>query len=1121
MYPTLHIRLLGEFNLNYDGTPLTTISTPRLQSLLTYLILHRNAPQARSHVAFCLWPDLSEARARANLRRQLHQLQHALPHADQFLSVEVNTIQWQTHSSFSLDVAEFEDAVSHAHSRMELQYAVELYGGDLVPGCYDDWIASERERLKQILIEVLERLLQLGTEEHDYRAAIGSAQRLLQIDPVREEVYRRLINLHTLNDDRAAALRAYHTCVSMLRRELGVEPGPATREAYERVLNIETSVGVSFGATFPLVGRDREWAQLQSAWRFASVGHPQMAVLIGEGGIGKTRLADELFTYVKRQGIHAAIAHCYSAEGTLAYAPVVAWLRARALPRLEPIWLIEIARLLPEVLTQHPDLPSPGPLIETWQRQRLHEALARAILGTGGPMLLWIEDLQWCDHDTLEWLHYLLRFDEQARSLVLGTLRPEEALNDHPLAVLLAALHHDRRLIEIEVAPLDAIGTGQLAAYVTGHDQRSVDVDCLQRETEGNPLFIVETLRAGLDCADAAPLSATLPPTMQTVITARLAQLSPQARTLIELAAIIGREFTFDVLQQASGDDEEILVRGLDELWQRRIVREIGTNAYDFSHGKLRDVAYASLSAARRRLLHRRVAEALVSLHADELDSVCAQVAAHYQQAGLIDQAVVYYRRAAEAARQVYANQAAITYLNNAIKLISKTACVERYDLLLAREKVYAIQSEREAQADDLAVLQELATALGDPIKQAKVAIEQGNYWRDISDFLAAIAAAQAALTWIGKFRLRADCAVRCADAPQPIADLTRLEIEAHYLWGMTLDFQGKYEDACIQHGQALALARASGLRRDEARCLYGLGRSTADLSGSEAYLKESLPIYREVGDSAGESLCLDQLAYNLSIMGDYEAAAAYYEQSLHLARQIGFRQCEVNVLFRLGMLHNQIGDYAGGRPYLEQAVAMARKDLDQRSVAQNLYNLSWNDRSLGQPEAARDHAQEALAICQAIGDRNGEAAAWKVLGEALMDLEQSVEAVVAFRQMLDLCQRLVDQSGTIDALARLAQAVMVRGDIVQAQSYVEEILRYDERTYNFQDTYVDAFPAYLACYHVLQANQDLRARRVLETAYTLLQRQAARITTETMRRSFLENVAVHRALVQAWNGIA
>ena len=292
MSPILRVRLLGEFSLNHDDVPLTTISTPRLQSLLTYLILHRNAPQARSHLAFCLWPDLPEARARANLRRQLHQLQHALPHADQFLSVEVNTIQWLTHSPFSLDVAEFEDAASHTHSRVELQRAVELYSGDLVPGCYDDWIAADRERLKQILTEALERLFQLATDERDYRAAIGYAQRLLQIDPAREEVHRRLINLHTLNDDRAAALRAYHTCVSMLRRELDVEPGPATREVYERVLNVETSLGVSLGATFPLVGRDREWAQLQAAWRMAAAGYPQMAILIGEGGIGKTRLAD-------------------------------------------------------------------------------------------------------------------------------------------------------------------------------------------------------------------------------------------------------------------------------------------------------------------------------------------------------------------------------------------------------------------------------------------------------------------------------------------------------------------------------------------------------------------------------------------------------------------------------------------------------------------------------------------------------------------------------------------------------------------------------------------------------------------------------------------------------------
>ena len=409
------------------------------------------------------------------------------------------------------------------------------------------------------------------------------------------------------------------------------------------------------------------------------------------------------------------------------------------MPRLDPIWLIEIARLLPEILVQHPDLPAPCLLTEAWQRQRLHEALARAMLGPGGPILLWIEDLQWCDHDTLEWLHYLLRFDEQARLLVVGTLRPEEVLSDQPLAVMLTALRHDQRLTEIDVEPFDPVETGQLAAYVTGHDLRPDEVDGLQRETEGNPLFIVETLRAGSACADAVP-------TVQTVIAARLAQLSPQAHALIELAATIGREFTLDVLQQASGDDEEMLVRGLDELWQRRIIREIGTNAYDFSHGKLRDVAYASLSAARRRLLHRRVAEALVVLHTGEVESVSAQVAAHYQQAGWIGQAIEYYRRAAEAARQVYANQVAITYLSNAINLISKTADIERYDLLLDREAIFDVLGTREAQHRDITELQGLAQVLHDESRQAEVYLREARYAESVSDYGAAVAAAQAAI---------------------------------------------------------------------------------------------------------------------------------------------------------------------------------------------------------------------------------------------------------------------------------------------------------------------------------------------------------------------------------------
>lgn len=1118
----LRIRLLGEFSLVYGDEPVTTVNTARMQSLLSYLVLHRDAPQARHHLAYQFWPDSAEPQARTNLRKLFHYLHQALPDAERFLCADTHTLQWRPEAPFSLDVAEFESAASMVASPQALRQAVALYRGDLLPSCYEDWILPERERLRQVLVEATERLVALLEDERDYQAAIGYAQRLLQYDPLNEATYRHLMRLHALGGDRATALRAYHACATILQRELGVEPGPTTREAYERLLRVDETTaplpGPKTPAAFALVGRQAEWARLQAAWHAALHVGPRLVLISGEAGIGKSRLAEELLQWANRQGLATASAYCYAAEGALAYAPVAAWLRARPLPALDSLWLSEVARLLPEILITSPDVPPPGPLSEAWQRGRLFEALARAILGdrtvVAAPLLLLIEDLQWCDPDTLEWLGYLLRFNPQARLLVVGTLRTEEVDAGHPLAALLTDLRRAGQLTEIVLGPLIESETAALAAEVTGQPLEREQAASLYRETEGVPLFVVESLHAGLTTAG-------LPPQVETVLAARLAQLTPPARELAGVAAVIGHAFRVDVLAQASGVGEEALMRGLDEMWRRRIVREQGTDNYDFSHAKLRDVAYAGLSAAYRRLLHRRVAEALVAIHAHDVDAISAQVATHYEQAGLPEQAVSYYRRAAAAAQRVYANQNAIIYLSRAIELIPAAAHIARYDLLLARETIYALQRAREAQVGDLTALQDLATALDDPLRRAQVAVEQGNYLRDISDFPAAITAAQQALAWIKQARLGADCAVPGDGADLRSAELVRLEIEARYLWGMTLDFAGNYADACIQHELALALARENGLRRDEARCLYGLSRSSNDTSAARACLETSLPIYREVGDQVGESLCLNQLGYCLSVAGDYEAAVAHYEQALRLARQIGFRLCEANVLFRLGELHNQIGDYAGSKPYLEQALSMARQDNDQRSAAQNLYNLSWAERGLGRPEAAREHAQEALAICRAIGDRNGEAAAWKTLGEALVDLSLWVEATVAFQRMMEACRGIADQSGVIDAWARLAQVALAQGDIDQAQDYIEQVLSYHDNLGSFQDTYVDMFPAYLACYQVLQANHDPRADRILETAYTLLQEQAARITAEPLRRTFLENALAHGEIVRAWNNRA
>jgi hypothetical protein len=415
---------------------------------------------------------------------------------------------------------------------------------------------------------------------------------LLRQDPVHEATYRRLMRLHSRGGERARALRVYHTCATVLERELGVEPGPLTRQAYADLVSLESApvpalpVPEAGFTAAPLVGRQAEFERSVAAWTEASGGRSQLLLVIGEAGLGKTRLVEELELRCARQGITTARTRAYAAEGRLAYAPVVGWLRSAALrpglTKLEPVWLTEIARLLPELLSEHPDLPRPEPMTGAEQRQHLFEALARGLLGGAQPLLLVVDDLQWCDQETIEFLHYLVRFDPRAPLLVAATARPEEISPQHAATALVAGLRGIERMVEIVLGPLDPAQVTELAEQLGEAPLEAGVAERLYRETEGNPLFLVETVRAGL-------LTGALPPKVQSVLQARLAQLSPAAAELVALAATVGREFTYDVLAQSSGHDEDTLVTGLDELWRRRIVREHGLNAYDFSHDKLRE----------------------------------------------------------------------------------------------------------------------------------------------------------------------------------------------------------------------------------------------------------------------------------------------------------------------------------------------------------------------------------------------------------------------------------------------------------------------------------------------------------------------------------------------------
>lgn len=759
--PTLHLRLLGTFSLAYGEEPVTGLNTPRPQSLLAYLALHRDVPHLRQHLAFVFWPDSSEAQARNNLRQTLHVLRLSLPGLETYLHADTNTLRWRPDAPFRLDVAEFEHALAQAEPAEQhvqagapqsmLEQAVNMYKADLLPSCYDEWVAPERERLRQRYMQALDRLIALLEAQRDYAAAVGYARRMISHDPLNEDACRHLMRLLPLKGDRAGALRVYHAYAGALERELGITPSPETTAAYEQVLRAE---GMATSAaeqrqtpSVPptLIGRQREWERLQEYSRLVSAGGPRFALLTGEAGIGKSRLAAELLLLADQHGAATAKSRCYAAEGRLSLAPVTEWLRSDGLRphlvHLSRVWLTEVSRLLPELLSEYPDLPPAEPISEFGRRQRFFEALARAVLAAPQPLVLLIDDLQWCDQETLEWLHFLLRFDSSAQLLLVGTARDEELAAEHPLRGLLLDLHRTSAFTEIPLRPLDAAETAKLAAVIADRELTVTGAMRLYHETEGNPLFIVETMRAGLDDPqarrepadhpdDEAPphVSLPLPPRVRAVIAARLANLSPPARELASLAATIGREFQLDILTRASMSAEDDIVRALDELWQRRIVREQGANAYDFTHDKLREVAYGETSTVQRRLLHRRIAQALETVHAGDLDPVSGQIASQYELAGLAEAALPYYCRAAEVARRVYANDDAITNLVHALALLEllpagATRDTQELRILLLLAPLYRITLSWAAPELERVILRSLALcdALGAVAERAEV----------------------------------------------------------------------------------------------------------------------------------------------------------------------------------------------------------------------------------------------------------------------------------------------------------------------------------------------------------------------------------------------------------------
>lgn len=617
---------------------------------MAYLALRAGEAYPREKLAALFWSDAAESQARTSLRQTLSVIGKAFDAAPApCLATDAKTVAVVA-NAVDVDVVRFEAAVRKGTTEA-LEEAVELYRGDLLDGVvvdepdFEAWLLTERERLREMAIAALARLLtQYQASPGAIDRAIQTGFRLLALDPCQEPVHRTLMRLYAGQGRHAAALRQYQFCVTTLRRELNTEPDPETRRVYREMLQRRAPSGARAGAVAesepettlatvevparetPLIGRENELRRLarilEDAWR----GTARVVIVLGETGVGKTRLVEELCATAARRSGRAVVGRCYETEQILPFAPWVEALRAAgvaadaaAVADLPRGVRATLARLFPELSADVDAGADAGnPL-------RLFEALVQlaGALASRAPLLIALEDLHWADDMTLRFLAFLGRRLPRARLLVVGTAREEEVAQAPSLRRTLEELEAQPVLASLQLGALSSEDTAQLVRALTkaGTDEAKVAglADRVWRSSAGNPFVAVETTRAIEDGVEAAaPGGIAVAGSVRDLIVRRLDRLSASARHVAAVAAVAGGPLDVPLLERASGLSLTETAEALEELVRQRVFHGVG-EGFDFTHDRVRQVADAGLLAPRRESLHAAIAAALEALNDDAL----------------------------------------------------------------------------------------------------------------------------------------------------------------------------------------------------------------------------------------------------------------------------------------------------------------------------------------------------------------------------------------------------------------------------------------------------------------------------------------------------------------------
>lgn len=623
---TPRIHLLGQPRLEWPDGHQHALQR-RDAALLALLALEGAVP--RSRAAARIWPDADAEGARNNLRQRLFRLRR---------NAAVDLVS-------AGEVLRLADGIEHdlhdpAAQARSIGYGAEdeLLGALDYADCAElaEWVQAARERWRGARAQARAELADRLEESRDLEGALVYAQRLLEEEPLLEPAHRRVMRLHYLRGDRVAALAVYARLADMLSRELGAKPEPETRALAQL---IERGGTLAQPVTRPLppavlrpprlIGREREWQALEADWLDGGA-----AVVLGEAGIGKSRLLGD---FAAARAAHVAVG-ARAGDATVPYALLARLLRALPAPRDLPEWSrLELARLLPEW-----GAPSSGRLDPLHLRAAIATLLADVVsqqpvtrAGAPAPLCIVIDDLHAADSATLELLPSLLA---EARCLrwLLGT-RPlpestesTESTESASVPTALAACLSELAALEqpahrpLQLAPLGAADVYNLVASLElpGIDAQAW-APALWRRSGGNPLFLLETLRALLREEHASPGEWPTPAPLARLIEQRLDKLRPPALRLARLAALAGGDFDIELAAAVLGQHVLDLADPWRELQEAHIVGEDA-----FAHDLVLEATRAAVPETVARSLHAQIAARLIARGVS-----AARVASHWQAA--------------------------------------------------------------------------------------------------------------------------------------------------------------------------------------------------------------------------------------------------------------------------------------------------------------------------------------------------------------------------------------------------------------------------------------------------------------------------------------------------------